>query len=274
MHNKTCYGVNPYSRLSEQIIMCVILLNSLLIFIDAFGVKSPLLILLDTLCSLFFIVEMYLKMRIDGFTGYWKNGWNRLDGVLVILSIPSLLTLFLPTTDISVILIFRLLRTFRFFRMIHFFPGVAQLGMNFKKALKESASLFAGYTIVILIFALFSTSLFGHIAPQYFGNPMDSIYSIFKLFTIEGWYEIPDAIAKSYGYWGIVLTRIYFVVLLVIGGVIGLSLINSVFVDAMVSDNNDDLFKKITEIEAKLDILLEQKDNNADAEEKTPYENN
>lgn len=269
MNKKTPFGINPYSHLSEQVVMCVILLNSLIIFIGSFGVKSPWLIHLDTICSLFFIGEMYLKMRVDGVSGYWKNGWNRLDGTLVILSFPSLLTSFIPASDISYILIFRLLRAFRFFRMIHFFPGATQLGKNFLKALKESASLFVGYTIVILIFALFSTSLFGNIAPEYFGNPMDSIYSIFKLFTIEGWYEIPDMVSESYGYWGVVLTRLYFVFLLILGGVIGLSLINSVFVDAMVSDNNDELSKKINEIERKLDILLEQKENATDAPQKT-----
>lgn len=40
-----------------------------------------------------------------------------------------------------------------------------------------------------------------------------------------------------------------------IGGIIGMSFINSVFVDAMVSDNNDDLEKKIDEVNRKLDEL-------------------
>ena len=85
------------------------------------------------------------------------------------------------------------------------------------------------------------------------GTPIDSIYSIFRLFTIEGWYDIPDAVASAYGTWGIVLARLYFIFLLILGGIIGLSLINSVFVDAMMSDNNDEIKEKLSEMEKKMD---------------------
>ena len=67
-------SINPYSNRSEHIVMGVILLNSLIIFLDASGVQSPWLIHADTLCSLFFIGEMALKMRKDGIWGYWKSG--------------------------------------------------------------------------------------------------------------------------------------------------------------------------------------------------------
>lgn len=254
---KSPLHINPYSALSEQIVMLVILINSLIIFLDASNVHSKWLIHADTLCSLFFIGEMVLKMRHDGVVDYWKSGWNKLDGTLVILSLPSIMASFLPLTDLSFLMVFRMLRAFRFFRLIHFFPGVEQIGRNFRKALQESFSLFVGYFLIILIFALFSTSIFGHAAPQYFGTPIESIYSIFRLFTIEGWYDIPDAVAEVYGTWGVVFSRLYFVFLLIIGGVIGLSLINSVFVDAMVSDNNDELINKIDELEKKIDELIQ-----------------
>jgi voltage-gated sodium channel len=55
------------------------------------------------------------------------------------------------------------------------------------------------------------------------------------------------------------------VLLLIAGGIIGMSLINSIFVDAMVSDNNDELEKKIDRLEKKIDQLLKEKENdNAD----------
>jgi len=55
------------------------------------------------------------------------------------------------------------------------------------------------------------------------------------------------------------LVRFYFCILLIMGGIIGMSFINSVFVDAMVSDNNDDVKEKLTEIEKKLDQLINEK---------------
>ncbi|MBR4533604.1 MAG: ion transporter [Bacteroidaceae bacterium] len=248
-----------YPRM-ERIVMGVILVNSAVIFIQAYGVESQWLTLIDIICTLIFVGEMALKMRVEGFLGYWRSNWNRLDGTLVLLSLPSIWFSFMHMTDLSFLLIFRMLRAFRFFRVIHFFPGVEQLGRNFRKAMSESMSLFVGYFIIIIIFSLLSTSLFGHAAPQYFGNPTESIYSVFRLFTIEGWYEIPNVLSKEFGPWGVLFTRLYFVFLLVLGGVIGLSLINSVFVDAMVSDNNDDLLERIDQLEEKIDRLLKQQE--------------
>ena len=251
---------NPYSCRFERLVMAVILVNSIVIFLDASGCHWWWLMPLDVLCSLFFIVEMALRMRHDGVLGYWRTGWNILDGTLVLLSVPSIIFFFLPIADLHFLLILRLLRAFRFFRLIHFFPGVEQLGRNFRKAMRESMSLFAGYVIIILIFSILSTSFFRDAAPQYFGTPWESIYSVFRLFTVEGWYDIPDSVATAYGTWGVIGVRLYFVLLLILGGVIGLSLINSVFVDAMVSDNNDEVLERIDELEKKIDKLLEEKE--------------
>lgn len=41
----------------------------------------------------------------------------------------------------------------------------------------------------------------------------------------------------------------------------GLSIVNSIFVDAMVSDNNDALELKVAELEKKIDLLLEKTNN-------------
>lgn len=107
---------------------------------------------------------------------------------------------------------------------------------------------------------MISCSLFKTIAPEFFATPTDAIYSIFRLFTIEGWYEIPDSVAIQLSLAWARVTRVYFCVLLVLGGVIGLSLVNSVFVDAMVSDNNDDIKEKLDQLEFKIDKILENKE--------------
>ena len=130
---KSIFDINPYSSKSEKIVMVVIFINSIIIFLDASNIQSQWIVHADTFCSLFFIGEMLLKIRHDGIMGYWKNGWNKLDGMLVILSLPSMVASFISVTDLSFLLIFRMLRAFRFFRVIHFFPGAEQIGKNFQK---------------------------------------------------------------------------------------------------------------------------------------------
>ena len=39
------------------------------------------------------------------------------------------------------------------------------------------------------------------------------------------------------------------------GGIIGISLVNSIFVDSMTEDNNDEVLEKLKQIEDKLDQL-------------------
>lgn len=43
--------------------------------------------------------------------------------------------------------------------------------------------------------------------------------------------------------------------MLVLGCIIGMSLLNSIFVDAMVSDNNDEVKEQLTRLEEKIDRL-------------------
>ena len=51
------------------------------------------------------------------------------------------------------------------------------------------------------------------------------------------------------------LIRIVFAILFFVGGILGLSLVNSIFVDAMASDNNDEVLKKLDELERKIEEL-------------------
>ena len=246
--------------LNEKIIFAVILLNAVVIYLQVSGISTPLLTGLDLACTLIFLIEMIVKHTKLGVKEYWRSGWNRLDGILVIVSLPSLVEAFLPTgmMDLSILLIFRLLRVLRFFRVLHFFPNFSQIVKGFKMAMSESYAILLCFFVIIIIFGLLNCSLFKEIAPQYFSTPLESIYSVFRICTVEGWYDIPDTIATATTPAVGGFVRLYFVFILILGGIIGMSFINSIFVDAMVSDNNDDVMKKLEELEAKIDQLADK----------------
>ena len=126
---------------------------------------------------------------------------------------------------------------------------------GFKLAMKQSWGVLMAFAVLIFIFGLINCSLFGNIVPEFFGNPLLSIYSVFRICTVEGWYEIPDAIAAATTHSMAHVVRIYFSTLLIGGGIIGMSFINSVFVDAMAEDNNDDVKEQLDRIERKLKDL-------------------
>ena len=65
------------------------------------------------------------------------------------------------------------------------------------RSLKASMAGFLALFVLNLIFALGANMLFGGTSPEHIGDPLRSAYSLFKVFTVEGWHEIPDDLKKN-----------------------------------------------------------------------------
>ncbi len=248
--------------LNDNIILGVIILNSITILLGAFDNLSSsqlkLITSLDHVITVVFIIEMIVKLLEFRLKGYFSSNWNKLDFFLVLLSIPALISWIfdLSLSNLSFFLVFRVLRVFKSFRFLKFVPGIADLIKGVQRAIKTSVVIILGFCIYIFIIGIFSTYLFQSIAPEHFSNPLTSFYSIFKIFTVEGWYEIPEEIAETTDGAIAFFSKLYFVFILVTGGIFGLSLVNSIFVEAMLSDNTDDISQKIDNLEKKLDNFM------------------
>ena len=248
--------------LNEPFIITVILFNTALIFVEGFPNLNLNISLIDSLHYTFlfiYILELLFKLSEYGFKKYFKEGLNRLDFFLVIISIPELFTLFTEIETLNLSFVFtlrsiRLIRIVRLFRVVAIFESSKLLFRGVKRALKSSYLILFVFVVINFIFALLSHNLFSNVAPEYFGDPLKSLYSIFKVFTIEGWYEIPDIITENYNSSiSIWLVRLYFIIVLFIGGIFGLSIINSVFVEGVIHDEEED--KKLNEIITRLDNI-------------------
>ncbi|MCP4200010.1 MAG: ion transporter [Proteobacteria bacterium] len=190
---------------------------------------------IDYGCVIYFIIEAALKIRRFSWSDYWESGWNRFDFIIVIISLPALLTPIIDLQAFSIILILRIGRLFRLFRLMRFIPNRVHLAAGISRALKASLGVFVALVLVNIMFSVGASLLFRDLAPEYFGSPMLSMYSFFKIFTVEGWYEIPDLLASRADSqaWA-VFARVYFVLSVLIGGILGLSLANAVFVNCGV----------------------------------------
>jgi voltage-gated sodium channel len=251
--------------LNDNIILGVIIINSITILFGAFDNLSPaqikLITSIDNVITIIFIIEMIVKLLEYRIKGYFSSNWNKLDFFLVLLSIPALISWIfdLSLSNLSFFLIFRVLRVFKSFRFLKFVPGITELIKGVQRALKTSVVIILGFCVYIFIIGIFSTYLFQNIAPEHFSNPLTSFYSIFKIFTVEGWYEIPEEIASTTVGAVSFFSKLYFVFILVTGGIFGLSLVNSIFVEAMLSDNTDDISQKIDKLEEKLENYMKNK---------------
>jgi voltage-gated sodium channel len=251
--------------LNDNVILLLIILNAVIIFISGFdlGVRNNFLFsLLDNGVTILFITELVIKLT-EYRRKYFDSNWNKFDVVLILLSIPALLAFIFRVDihDFSFLLVFRVMRVFKSFRFLKFIPGIDHLIRGIIRALKASIIVILGFIVYIFIVGIFSFYLFKESSPEYFNNPLVSLYSTFKIFTIEGWFEIPEQVTRELSPITSFFTYIYFIFVVLSGGILGLSLVNSIFVDAMVSDNNDELERKIERLELKIDQLLDTKVN-------------
>lgn len=252
--------------LSERNMMLAIILNGLIIFLLYFPSlgDNRWLIELDHFFILIFLVEAIVKIYTLKPKSYFKSNWNCFDFFIVLISLPSLLHLFIPIPNTSFIKILRLFRLVRLVKFIHFIPHMASILSGLLRAVKASVFVVLALVFLNFMLALFTCHFYGNIAPEFFGDPLISSYTIFQMFTVEGWNEIPSVIAERAGenYWIAGISRFYFVLVVLIGGIFGMSLANAIFVDEMTMDNNAELEQKIDKLQADisdLKAILEKK---------------
>lgn len=247
--------------LNSDFILTLIFLNAIVIFIQEFRGVPDYLYYIDNIFTVIFTIELLVKIQTFGFKPFWRIGWNRFDFVIILTALFSLLlSSFTPMhmDYLTFLTSLRVLRAFKSFRLIEFVPDIQSIIKGANRAMKASSVVVLAFLLLIFVVSLFTCSIYKDIAPEYFDDPLLSLYSVFRIFSIEGWYEIPDLIAERTSSTFAFITRLYFVVILFIGGVLGMSLINSVFVDAMISDNNDDLETEVKELSNKIEELTKE----------------
>lgn len=250
--------------------MTLIMINAVLIFIQEFDWAPAWIDYTDNVFTLLFALEMYTKIKVYGSKNYWKDKWNRFDGILVILAVLSIvleLFRFIDEEALQILLAIRVLRVFKSFRLIRFVPNIRGIIAGVKRATRSSYIVIMAFALLLFISAILTCAIFKDIAPEYFYTPLDSMYTMFRIFSVEGWTEIPDLIATRTTSLVGILTKVYFVTLLFAGGILGMSLINSIFVDAMISPSSDKLEAKVELLTEKLEVLIRHLQNDSSAEE-------
>ncbi len=241
----------------ERLVMGVILFNLVILFVrgfPAFAAHDPWLFALDYACLVYFFFEMVVKLRLLGLRGFWARAINRFDLALVVASTPTLISPFTDVDEIALVLVFRAARVLRFLRVLRFIPHADQLWHGVMRALRASVGFIIALAAYNLVLGLIAAHLFADVAPQHFGDPLVSVYTMFKVFTVEGWFDIPDQIALAAPHMAL-MARGFFVFVVLTGGILGFSIANAVFVDEMVMDNNDELERSVAFLANEIEKL-------------------
>lgn len=248
----------------DRHVLAVIMLNALVLFLLSFPSLDHLtwwLELVDLVFLAYFGIEAGVKIAGLGWKTYISRGWNQFDFALVVLSVPTVLVLIKGDwSDFSLFFLLRTIRVARFFKFLRFVPNIRELIAGIRRAFKASLFVILAFSVYCFVISLVSCRLFHRLEPALFGDPVKSFIHIFQVFTVEGWVEIPEKIIEN-GNVGTELAygiRLYFMVVVTTGGLFGLSIVNAIFVEEMVRDNNDDLERRLEELHRKMDLLLEK----------------
>lgn len=249
--------------LNDNRITWLIVINSCVTFLLAFNsIPSWLhdrMLIIDLMLTIIFGIEIGVKIKVYG-KKFFNKYINIFDFIIIVISLlPLLFGSYLGRMDY--LLVLRMVRIFKCARLFRAIPNYERLLINLKIAFRASIGVIVGIFILIFIISIMLSSIYSKIAPEYFGNPIESIYTVFRMFTIEGWYDIPNEIAKNTSPFVGVVSKILFCLIVLIGGMFGMSFVTSSFTDELAVDNNDNVMKELQELKKLIKEQNEKRKN-------------
>ena len=220
------YRIKPIARVIhsdtfEMLIALVIVVNAVCLAILTFPNIDPetrqLVLTLDYVCLGIFVVELIVRMISYGKKPwmFFANGWNIFD-FLIIVATP----IFAGQTTIL-----RLLRIFRLIRIFRFLPEVRILSASIVKSMRPLLSMFALICLLLFLYGMVGTYLFGSQLPVAWGTIGASVMSLVILLTLENFpIYLEEAIAVNGLAIPFLLSYVFIIVFTVLNLLIGIVL--------------------------------------------------
>ncbi|HEV7346675.1 MAG TPA: ion transporter [Devosia sp.] len=169
------------SRRWEQVIVAVILLNSLVLGLETdaglmarFG---PVLRALDAVLLTVFVIEIALRIYAFG-PRFFRDPWSVFDFAVVAIAL-------VPASGPFQVL--RALRILRALRLVSTLPALRRVVGGLLAALPGMSSIVVLMAMLFYVAAVMATNLFGASFPDWFGSLGASLYTLFQVMTLESW---------------------------------------------------------------------------------------
>lgn len=186
-----------------------------------------------------FCIELLLKLCAYGWS-FFLVGWNVFDFIVVGISL-------IPATGPLSIL--RALRVLRVLRLLTTVPQMRRVISALLESIPGMASVISVLLVIFYVSAVLATQTFGTSPdPQMqslFGSFSHSMYTLFKLMTLEGWSEgvaEPTMVLFPWSW-------VFFVLFIIITSFAVLNLFIGIIVDAMSIVQAADLEEETKEVE-------------------------
>ena len=206
----------------QQFIIAIIVVNAITLglqtspeVVEQFG---GLLEVIDVVALVIYVIELILRIYAHGMA-FFSDPWSLFDFVIVTISL-------VPAAGAFSVL--RSLRILRVLRLVSMVPSMRRVVSGLLEAVPGMASIAALLALIIYVFAVIGTTLYGDVAPAYFGDLGTTLFTMFQTMTGEAWPDIArDVMSKEPFAW------IYFVVYILVTTFAVLNLFIAVVVSAM-----------------------------------------
>jgi voltage-gated sodium channel len=216
------------SRTYEVGIVVLILVNAIFMSLETVpSVRDRvggLLEFVNNAFVLIFVVELALKAFALGH-GFWRDRWNWFDLTVVVISL-------LPASEAFTAL--RALRALRLLRIVAILPSLRRVVEGFLKAIPSLGSVMGLLVLLLFVFALMGTRMFGADHPELFGSLGKSAFSLFTVMTLEGWPDVARDVMKTHP-----TAWLFFISFIMLSSWAVLNLVIGVIVDSMQSHTRE-----------------------------------
>lgn len=126
-----------------------------------------------------FVVELVLRIASYGRKPwmFFRHGWNVFDFIVITAGLLPILQ--------KHVAILRLLRLLRLVRIFRFLPEVRVLSASILKSLLPLLSMSVLIALLMFLYGMSGTYLFGEALPEHWGNIMISLNSLLALLTLD-----------------------------------------------------------------------------------------
>lgn len=222
------------SRPFQLAILVVIVANAIVIGLETYpAVKdrwSDGLRVIDALFLVIFTVEIVVRILAHGSRpwNFFRGGWNVFDFTIVALAL-------LPVLGANVTMI-RLVRVLRVIRLVEAIDELRVIVLGLTRSLMSLAGVAVFVTLVIYVYAVTGTALYGDELPEEWGNVGLAMRSCFQVLTLSNW-DVIYGNAREVTPWA----TVFFVSYIVVVTLLVLNIVIAVVVSSVESTRQSEL---------------------------------
>lgn len=233
---------------TERVVLVLVVINAITLGLEtspsAMAQWGAALHALDKILLTVFAAEIIARLIVRRLS-FFRDPWSVFDFLIVSISL-------LPTTGPLQVL--RALRVLRVFRLITLAPSLKRVVGALVGALPGMGSIVLLLGLVLYVFAVMATHLYGADMPEKFGTLGISIFTLFQLVTLDGWSGevVRPAMEHNPYAW------VFFITFILVSSFTVFNLFIGVVVNAMQAEHDLEMIEKTGRPPVSLDDLMQE----------------